>query len=110
MQQGGLAFVLLFGRGKISELMGYVARGIKSFRKGLADSDDEAAIRAREAITTKSPARDAAESVQSMGSTTDRRRSPTVGRLTTSSFVRLHKGCQFVVETRVQDCYCMLLV
>ncbi|MDQ0316233.1 twin-arginine translocase TatA/TatE family subunit [Amorphus orientalis] len=33
--------VLLFGRGKISELMGDVAKGVKSFRKGLADDDDE---------------------------------------------------------------------
>ena len=31
--------VLLFGRGKISELMGDVAKGIKSFKKGLADED-----------------------------------------------------------------------
>lgn len=29
--------VLLFGRGKISGLMGDVAEGIKSFRKGMAD-------------------------------------------------------------------------
>ena len=29
--------VLLFGRGKISELMGDVAKGIKSFKKGLTD-------------------------------------------------------------------------
>ena len=28
--------VLLFGRGKISSLMGDVAKGIKSFRKGMA--------------------------------------------------------------------------
>ena len=28
--------VLLFGRGKISELMGDVAKGIKSFKKGMA--------------------------------------------------------------------------
>ena len=32
-------FVLLFGRGKISELMGDVAKGIKSFKSGLADED-----------------------------------------------------------------------
>ena len=34
--------VLLFGRGKISSLMGDVAKGIKSFKKGMAtdDSDD----------------------------------------------------------------------
>jgi sec-independent protein translocase protein TatA len=33
--------LLLFGRGKISELMGDVAQGIKAFKKGM--SDDEAA-------------------------------------------------------------------
>ena len=32
--------LLLFGRGKISELMGDVAKGIKSFKKGLADDDE----------------------------------------------------------------------
>jgi sec-independent protein translocase protein TatA len=31
--------VLLFGRGKISELMGDVAKGINSFKKGLKDED-----------------------------------------------------------------------
>ena len=35
-------FVLLFGRGKISELMGDVAQGIKSFKKGMADQDEPA--------------------------------------------------------------------
>ena len=29
--------VLLFGRGKISSLMGDVAKGIKSFNKGMSD-------------------------------------------------------------------------
>lgn len=32
--------LLLFGRGKIPELMGDVAKGIKSFKKGMADDDD----------------------------------------------------------------------
>jgi sec-independent protein translocase protein TatA len=32
-------FVVLFGRGKISELMGDVAHGIKSFKKGIAEDD-----------------------------------------------------------------------
>jgi sec-independent protein translocase protein TatA len=31
--------LLLFGRGKISELMGDVAQGIKSFKKGMAEDD-----------------------------------------------------------------------
>jgi sec-independent protein translocase protein TatA len=36
-----LLMVLLFGRGKISELMGDVAKGIKSFKKGMAEDIDE---------------------------------------------------------------------
>ena len=31
--------LLLFGRGKIPELMGDVAKGIKSFKKGLKEED-----------------------------------------------------------------------
>ena len=31
--------LLLFGRGKIPELMGDVAKGIKSFKKGMSDDD-----------------------------------------------------------------------
>ena len=35
--------VLLFGRGKIPELMGDVAKGIKSFKKGISDDDEKPA-------------------------------------------------------------------
>lgn len=38
-----LIVVLLFGRGKISDIMGDVAKGIKSFKKGM--SEDEAATK-----------------------------------------------------------------
>jgi sec-independent protein translocase protein TatA len=31
--------LLLFGRGKISDLMGDVAQGIKAFKKGMSDDD-----------------------------------------------------------------------
>ena len=31
--------LLLFGRGKIPELMGDVAKGIKSFKKGMGDEE-----------------------------------------------------------------------
>lgn len=37
--------LLLFGRGKIPELMGDVAKGIKSFKKGMTDEDETAAPR-----------------------------------------------------------------
>lgn len=33
--------VLLFGRNKISDLMGDVAKGIKSFKQGMAEEDTE---------------------------------------------------------------------
>jgi sec-independent protein translocase protein TatA len=36
--------LLLFGRGKISELMGDVAQGIKAFKKGMSDTDEAAKI------------------------------------------------------------------
>ena len=35
---GGIV-MLLFGRGKISEMMGDVAKGIKAFKKGMTDED-----------------------------------------------------------------------
>ena len=40
-----LVVVLLFGRGKISDLMGDVAKGVKSFKKGLADDEEETAAK-----------------------------------------------------------------
>lgn len=40
--------LLLFGRGKIPELMGDMAKGIKSFKKGM--SDDEAAADATKTV------------------------------------------------------------
>jgi sec-independent protein translocase protein TatA len=33
--------LLLFGSGKISGIMGDVAKGIKSFKKGMKDDDDD---------------------------------------------------------------------
>ena len=44
--------LLLFGRGKIPELMGDVAKGIKSFKKGMKD-DEEAAAEAKKEIEAK---------------------------------------------------------
>ncbi|HEY7457509.1 MAG TPA: twin-arginine translocase TatA/TatE family subunit [Xanthobacteraceae bacterium] len=35
--------LLLFGRGKISELMGDAAKGIKAFKKGMAEDEETAA-------------------------------------------------------------------
>ena len=35
-----VALLLFGGKGKISDIMGDVAKGIKSFKKGMADDDD----------------------------------------------------------------------
>ena len=43
----GLIVVLLFGKGKISDLMGDVAKGIKSFKKGMAEDDDDDKVAAK---------------------------------------------------------------
>jgi len=56
----GLVVVLLFGRGKVSELMGDVAKGIKSFKKGMADDPedmprDQAASRLEHTATDRAP-------------------------------------------------------
>lgn len=45
----GIVVMLLFGRGKVSDLMGDVAKGIKSFKKGMADDEVETAAAARPA-------------------------------------------------------------
>jgi sec-independent protein translocase protein TatA len=36
---GAVVLLLFGGRGRVSDLMGDVARGIKAFRKGLADDE-----------------------------------------------------------------------
>ncbi|KQP06012.1 MAG: twin-arginine translocase TatA/TatE family subunit [Methylobacterium sp.] len=36
--------MLLFGRGKISDLMGDVAKGIKAFKKGMAEDEAPTAV------------------------------------------------------------------
>jgi len=36
-----ILFLLLFGRGKIPQLMGDLAEGIKSFKKGVSDMNTE---------------------------------------------------------------------
>jgi sec-independent protein translocase protein TatA len=37
---GAVALLLFGGKGKISDIMGDVAKGIKSFKKGMADDTD----------------------------------------------------------------------
>ncbi|MGE3246927.1 MAG: twin-arginine translocase TatA/TatE family subunit [Beijerinckiaceae bacterium] len=40
---GGIALLLFGGKGKISDIMGDVAKGIKSFKKGMQDEPEETA-------------------------------------------------------------------
>ena len=46
-----LLVVLFFGRGKISEVMGDVAKGITSFRKGLKEDEEKPAVSKSDART-----------------------------------------------------------
>jgi len=39
----GIIVLLLFGKGRFSDMMGDVAKGIKSFKKGMAEDDDKTA-------------------------------------------------------------------
>ena len=48
----GLIVVLLFGRGKISDMMGDVAKGIKAFKKGMAEDDTAKPVQPSEPART----------------------------------------------------------
>lgn len=37
----GIVVMLLFGKGRFSDMMGDVAKGIKSFKKGMAEDDEK---------------------------------------------------------------------
>ena len=59
-------FVLLFGRGKISELMGDVAQGIKSFKKGISEDEEQPKpARAAPKVIEHKPAKPAARMAKS---------------------------------------------
>ena len=36
----GIIILLLFGKGRFSDMMGDVAKGLKSFKKGLSEDDE----------------------------------------------------------------------
>jgi sec-independent protein translocase protein TatA len=36
----GVIILLLFGKGRFSDMMGDVAKGLKSFKKGMSDDDE----------------------------------------------------------------------
>jgi len=61
--------VLLFGRGKISSLMGDVAKGIKSFKKGMStdvsdDVSDDVSTDVKDGADSKNISNDNSDSEQ----------------------------------------------
>ena len=38
----GIVILLLFGKGRFSEMMGDIAKGLKSFKKGMTEEEDAA--------------------------------------------------------------------
>lgn len=52
----GVLVLLLFGKGRFSDMMGDVAKGVKNFKQGLSDDDTPAAAPS----ATASPAQPAA--------------------------------------------------
>jgi sec-independent protein translocase protein TatA len=53
----GILILLLFGGNRFSAMMGDVAKGLKSFKQGLADDDEEQRRKAEEARRLGSPDR-----------------------------------------------------
>ena len=39
----GVVILLLFGKGRFSDMMGDVAKGLKSFKKGMSEDDEHSA-------------------------------------------------------------------
>ncbi|MEO0467408.1 MAG: twin-arginine translocase TatA/TatE family subunit [Pseudomonadota bacterium] len=58
-----VAAVLLFGgRGRISSIMGDLAKGIRSFRTGLNEDDDPKSVENEDDLVNVTPEKDKAES------------------------------------------------
>lgn len=64
----GVIILLLFGKGRFSDMMGDVAKGIKSFKKGMSEDDEKSATPRRiegdrtvDATVERSPAVDPEE-------------------------------------------------
>jgi sec-independent protein translocase protein TatA len=56
-----LVVLVLFGRGRISEMMGDFGKGIKSFKQGMADEDNKPASPPPAQIPPQAPAQTAAQ-------------------------------------------------
>lgn len=51
--------ILLLGGGRFSAMMGDVAKGVKSFKKGMAEDDEDNAVRPKPRIEAQSAAQPA---------------------------------------------------
>ena len=51
----GIVLLLLFGKGRFSEMMGDVAKGIKNFKKGMTEEEEEAARSEQQRRLTPAP-------------------------------------------------------
>jgi sec-independent protein translocase protein TatA len=51
----GIVLLLLFGKGRFSEMMGDVAKGIKNFKKGMTEEEEEAARAEQQRRLTPAP-------------------------------------------------------
>jgi len=51
----GVVVMLLFGKGRFSDMMGDVAKGIKSFKKGMTEEDEPVAERPAPRLQTAPP-------------------------------------------------------
>jgi sec-independent protein translocase protein TatA len=57
----GLVILLLFGKGRFSDMMGDVAKGLRSFKKGMTEEEEAAATQRQIAAErVETPAADAA--------------------------------------------------
>ena len=51
----GIVVMLLFGKGRFSDMMGDVAKGIKSFKKGMAEEDESQSSRPAPRLQAQPP-------------------------------------------------------
>ena len=51
----GIVVMLLFGKGRFSDLMGDVAKGIKSFKKGMTEEEETPPARPAPRLQTQQP-------------------------------------------------------
>ena len=51
----GVVVMLLFGKGRFSDMMGDVAKGIKSFKKGMSEEDEPPVVRPAARLQTAPP-------------------------------------------------------